>query len=211
MRLLVIGATKGIGAAVRDEALARGHSVRAFARSADQLAARDGLEPWAGDATRADQLTEAVTGCDAVISALGVDHNLAMLWKEVTLFSRSTSQLLQAMGSAGVRRLVAVTGFGSGDSKAAMSSLERAGHWALLGRPYADKDRQEALIRDSETDWTLVRPVILTNGPKSGTYRVLSDPKTWRNGLISRADVADFVVAEVETGAHRRQAVVLAR
>jgi uncharacterized protein YbjT (DUF2867 family) len=68
----------------------------------------------------------------------------------------------------------------------------------LLGRVYADKDLQERIIRRSRLDWTIVRPTILTNGPRTGTYRVLVDPPDWTSGFISRADVADFLVAQID-------------
>jgi uncharacterized protein YbjT (DUF2867 family) len=108
--------------------------------------------------------------------------------------SRATAVMLEGMHAAGVRRLVVVTGFGAGRSRRAMSAIERLGHGAVLGRIYADKSRQEALVIDSGLDWTIVRPTILTNGRAKGHYRVLEDPADWRNGLIARADVADFLV-----------------
>jgi putative NADH-flavin reductase len=134
-----------------------------------------------------------------------------MLWWEVTLFSEATKTLLPAMAEAGVSRLVMVTGFGAGSSKAALSRLERFGHGFVFGRPYADKDRQEELLKVSDRDWTIVRPTILTNSPASGRYKVLTDPATWRNGLISRADVAAFVVDAIERGDHVRCDVVITR
>ncbi|MEO0761249.1 MAG: NAD(P)-binding oxidoreductase, partial [Pseudomonadota bacterium] len=109
-------------------------------------------------------------------------------------FSRTTAVLLEAMAAKGVRRLILVTGFGAGDSRAAMSALERLGHGAVLGRIYADKGRQEALVKASDTDWTIARPVILTNWKASGSYKVLETADTWRNGLVSRADTADYLV-----------------
>jgi uncharacterized protein YbjT (DUF2867 family) len=132
-----------------------------------------------------------------------------MLWREVTLFSEATAILLPAMQTAGVRRLVAITGFGAGDSRAAMSRPERFGHRLLLGKPYADKDRQEAMLTASDLDWTIVRPTILTNRPGRGRYTVLAEPGDWRNGLISRADVARFVVDEIEAGDYLQRAVVV--
>jgi uncharacterized protein YbjT (DUF2867 family) len=101
-----------------------------------------------------------------------------------------------AKSGAGVRRLVAVTGFGAGDSRGRFSLPERAVHRLLLGPAYDDKDRQEVLIRGSGLDWLIARPTILTNGPRTGRYRVLVEAPSWRNGLISRADVADFLVRE---------------
>ncbi|PZX45893.1 putative NADH-flavin reductase [Roseinatronobacter thiooxidans] len=209
--ILILGATSGIGKLAMQDALRRGHTVRAFARSADKLDAMPNLERWQGDAVNADDLAAALEGVGAVIYALGITERLSMLWEEETLFSRSTAVLLEQMTVAGVRRLVCVTGFGAGRSRSAMSSLERLGHGAVLGRVYADKSRQEALIVQSDLDWTIARPVILTNRPASGAARVLADPASWRNGIISRADVAAYLVDAVEGGLNMRQDVVLAR
>jgi len=62
---------------------------------------------------------------------------------------------------------------------------------------YLDKDAQELIIRKSTLEWVIVRPAILTHGPKTGTYHVLVDPKEWRSGFISRADVADFLLKQI--------------
>jgi len=209
--LTIFGATSGIGKIAMETALAKGHRVRAFARSADDLAARDGLETMAGDALDPADVGTALEGTDAVIYALGIKESVSMLWTPVTLFSDSTRLLLDCMAERGPRRLVAVTGFGAGRSRKAMSAVERAGHWALLGRPYADKDRQEELIRNTAIDWTIVRPVILTNGGASGRYRVLREASEWRNGLISRTDVADYLVEAATSDLDIRRDVVLAR
>jgi putative NADH-flavin reductase len=208
--ILIIGATSGIGACTVREAAARRIPVRAFARGAAALDASEFVEPMAGDALKAVDLGRALAGCSAVVYALGIKERLAMLWEEETLFSETTRLLISQMRAAHVTRLVAVTGFGAGRSRKAMSALERVGHNAFLGRPYADKDRQEALIMDSSLDWTIVRPVILTNGRPSGRANVLSDPSTWRNGLISRSDVARVLIDVVEDGSHVRADVVVA-
>lgn len=209
--IVVFGATSGIGKLTMDEALERGHTVRAFARGAGDLPEQDRLERCAGDAREPDDVARALEGVDAVIYALGIRERVAMLWQEETLFSETTRILLDQMARANVARLVAVTGFGAGRSKSAMSFLERTGHRAILGKPYEDKDRQEALILESRVDWTIVRPVILTKGKKSEGYRVLREPSEWRNGLISRADVASYLIDVVETDADIRADVVLAR
>ncbi|MEO1797719.1 MAG: NAD(P)-binding oxidoreductase [Pseudomonadota bacterium] len=209
--LLIIGATSGIGKLTMETALARGLPVRAFARSAGNLPEADGLERVAGDALKAADVARALDGVGAVIVALGIRERLAMVWEEETLFSQSTALLLGAMAEAGLSRLVVVTGFGAGRSRASMSAVERLGHSAVLGRVYADKTRQEALIVDSDLDWTIARPVILTNRPASGRIRVLDDPKTWRNGLIARADVATYLVDAATEGLNIKQDVVLAR
>ncbi len=209
--VLIMGATSGIGAKAVEEALARGMPVRAFARSADTLDARDGLEAWKGDALSVDDVRAALSGVRAVVYALGIKERLAMLWEEETLFSQSTRILIDAMEDLGPKRLVVVTGFGAGRSRKAMSKLESIGHKAFLGRPYADKDRQEKMILASDLDWTIARPVILTNNTKSGNISVLRDPSTWKNGLISRADTAAYLIDAVEQDLDIGADVVLRR
>ena len=212
MKILVIGATPGIGLACVPEALSRGLEVRAMARGADAMTPdASGLERFAGDALDAGDIARALAGVDTVVFALGIRESVAMLWQEVTLFSEATRLLLPAMEAAGVRRLLAVTGFGAGRSKAAMSLPERIGHRAILGKPYADKDVQEAMIKDSPLDWTIVRPVILTNGARTGKVQVLREPAVWRNGLIPRADVAVYLLDAATRGLDIRQDVVISR
>lgn len=209
--ILIMGATSGIGRCALDEAVRRGLPVRAFARSADSLDATDLVEPFKGDATSAEDVARALSGAQAVVYALGITERLAMLWEEETLFSETTRVLLEAMATSDVSRLVVVTGFGAGRSKSAMSWVEKTGHRAILGKPYADKDCQEDLIMASAADWTIARPVILTKGARTETYRVLRDPKTWRNGLISRASVAHYLIDAVEQGLDVKADVVLTR
>ena len=209
--ILIMGATSGIGAKAVDEAVARGLPVRGFARGADKLTVHEVLEAFAGDALSIDDVPRALDGVRAVVYALGIKERLAMLWEQETLFSESTKVLLEAMAATDVKRLVVVTGFGAGRSRAAMSSLESFGHKIFLGRPYADKDRQEEMIVASHLDWTIARPVILTNNVKSGKISVLAEPSTWKNGLISRADVASYLIDAVEQGLNIREDVVLRR
>ncbi|MEM1149174.1 MAG: NAD(P)-binding oxidoreductase [Pseudomonadota bacterium] len=213
--ILVMGATSGIGKLALEEALSRNLKVRAFARSASDLDARHGLELCPGDALESKDVKKALTGVQSVIYALGIKERVSMLWQEETLFSKSTDTLLRAMEqsapSGGTRRLVVVTGFGAGRSIKAMSSIERLGHRAILGRPYADKDRQEELVTQSSLDWTIVRPVILTNGKGTTGYKVLRDPMTWRNGLISRKDVAHYLVDAATQQMDLRADIVLSR
>ncbi|MFW2587804.1 NAD(P)-dependent oxidoreductase [Sagittula sp. SSi028] len=211
MKLLVIGATAGIGALVAQEAQTRGHSVRAFGRSADKLEPSDTLEPWVGDATEASDLAPALAGVDAVVMTLGIRESIAMLWQPVTLFSAATSALVPLMEQHGPDRLIAVTGIGAGDSHAALSTAERLGHKILLSKPYDDKTRQEEIIRASRLRWTLARPTILTSNAASRRYRVMEEPAQWRMGMISRADVADYIVTALGDDSTVGKAPVLAR
>ena len=206
--VLVIGASKGIGLETVKAALAAGHRVRAFARSAGSMTLSGaGLERFAGNAVNAGDVASALDGVDVVVQALGVP--VKDLIGPVTLFSDATSVLVPAMEKAGVRRLVAVTGFGTGDSREAIGLLQRVPFRLVFGRAYDDKDAQEMRIRRSGLDWTFVRPGVLTPGSATGRYKVLAEPSSWRNGLISRADVAHFIVGQIDHPSYERKAVVL--
>lgn len=194
MRILIIGASRGIGRAALRQALDEGHDVRALARRAALIPPEKRLGIVAADATDARAMRAALDGADAVIQCVGAGRRVPLV--PVRVFSGATRVLVDEMARAGIPRLVAVTGFGAGDSRGRLTLPERGLHRLLLGPVYDDKDRQEVIIRTSPLDWLIVRPTFLTNGPRTGRYRVLIDPRAWRNGLISRADVADFLVRE---------------
>ncbi len=197
--VLIIGASRGIGLEAVKQALKAGHRVRAMARSASRIpVTHANLEKVAGDALDQGAVAEALDGIDAVIQALGVTAGPEMMMRPTRLFSDATRVLLAAMTQTGVRRLICVTGFGAGDSRNRGNFFYNAAFTMFLGRVYDDKDVQERLIRKSGLDWVIVRPVILTNGPRTGRYQVLVDPRDWRCGFISRADVADFLVKQID-------------
>lgn len=196
--LLVIGASRGIGLETVGRALDAGHRVCAFSRGAAAIPlSAPTLEKIAGDALDKAAVLEAVRGADAVIQCLGASHDAATILAGTTLFSGATRILIDAMRAAGALRLVAVTGLGAGDSRGHGGLLYDALIFPLvLKRIYDDKDVQEQMIKASGLEWTIVRPGLLTSGPATGAARALADPRDWRAGSISRADVADFLVRE---------------
>jgi putative NADH-flavin reductase len=113
------------------------------------------------------------------------------------------------MNQTGVSRLIAVTGFGAGDSRDQGGCLYNTAFHLFLGRVYEDKDMQEDLIQDSGLDWVIARPVILTNGSRTGRYRVLVEARSWRTGFISRADVADFLIKQIDEDTYLGKTPVL--
>jgi putative NADH-flavin reductase len=181
------------------QALARGYDVSALVRSPEKGSDLKGAKVIVGDARDETALREALKGRDAVVSALGTPTSP---FREVTLLSTATHALVSAMRIEQVSRLVCITGIGAGDS---------AGHGGflfdnlifplLLRKVYADKNRQETIVRDSGLDWVLVRPSVLTDKPSRDTIRALTDLSDFHGGTISREDVARFVLDQLRADA----------
>ncbi|MBR0952016.1 NAD(P)-dependent oxidoreductase [Bradyrhizobium canariense] len=202
-KILLLGATGATGRLIVNQAVARGYDVTVLVRSAEKASDITGAKLIVGDARDERVLREALKGRDAVVSALGTPVSP---FREVTLLSTATRALVNAMKAEQVSRLVCITGMGAGDS---------AGHGGfvadnvifplLLKKVYADKNRQEAIVRDSGLDWVLVRPSILNNKPGRGSVRALTDLSSFHGGSIAREDVAKFVLDQVraDTWLHR--------
>jgi putative NADH-flavin reductase len=191
-------------------AVQAGLSVRALARSARRMSMdHPKLEKMAGDALEMATVRRALTGVDAVIQSLGVSVGPEIIFKPTRLFSTATRVLVTAMEEAQIKRLICVTGFGAGDSRGYGGFLYSAAFRLVVGRLYDDKEVQERIVRSSKLDWLIVRPVILTNGPKTNTYRAVVDPRDWARGFISRADVADFLIKQIDNDAFLRKTPVL--
>jgi len=198
-KILVLGATGGTGRLIVGQAVARGYDVAALVRSPDAARHLGGARLIVGDARDETILRQALRGRDAVISALGTP---ASPRREVTLLSTATRALVSAMKAEQVARLVGITGMGAGDSAGHGGFLfDKLIFPLLLRKVYADKNRQEALIRDSGLDWVLVRPSVLNDKPARGDVRALTDLTGFHGGTIARADVATFVLDQVASNA----------
>lgn len=195
MKIAVIGATRGIGLAMVKAALADGHEVTALVRDPARMPVSDPhLHIIPGDAEDPSAVARTVDGQDVVCDCLGTKK----VTQAVTMFSRSAENLSKALKPE--QLLIAVTGIGSGDSKGAGGFLYDCIFMPLiLRRMYADKDRQEDIIRSKVARWIIVRPGFLTNGPHTGRYRALTNLRGIRGGKISRADVADFLLSQAKS------------
>ncbi len=210
MKLLIIGATGATGRETVTQSLAQRPQVTALVRDPVKAAFPPGVAKATGDVLNRDSLKKALVGQEAVICSLG--SGATGPFKEMTMLSEGTGNLVTAMQDLGVLRLVCITGLGAGDSKG-------HGPWyynwliqpLLLRGVYQDKTRQEAAVRASGLDWTLVRPAFLTNGDAKGAdaVRASTSLSGFTVSKISRADVAGFCLRELTEGHYRGQAPVI--
>jgi putative NADH-flavin reductase len=196
MKLLVFGSTGGAGRQLVEQALAQGHAVTAFARNPEKLdVEHPSLKVVQGDVMDLASVERAMQGQEVVLSALGAPAS-----NKSAVRTEGTRQIVRAMEKAGVRRLISISTLGVGDSRDTIPF-----HYKyilvplLLRRVFADHETQEDCIRQSRLDWIIVRPAALTNGNRTGVYRH-GFPVTDKTiqAKISRSDVADFVLRQVE-------------
>lgn len=202
MELLVFGATGSVGRRVVEQGLERGHVVRAFVRDPAGLdVGREGLTVVEGDVMDGASVERAVRGReDAVLCSLGAGRKGGVR-------SEGTRNIVRAMHKAGVRRFICQTTLGVGDSSGNLNFFwRRVMFGILLRKAFADHERQEAYVKESGLDWTIVRPGAFTDGGLTGAYRHGFRP--FEKGIslkISRADVADFMLRQLENNAYLRK------
>jgi putative NADH-flavin reductase len=203
MRVLVLGATGGIGRFLLEFATARGHEVTAFVRSPQKIALKsDRLRAVSGDLLHAEQLAQVLLGQDVVLSAFG-----PATLRRVTTRGEFGAALATAMERSGVRRAVVVSSGLLFEEQNAIGKLLRG---TLFRNLLPDMTAMEATLEKDGLEWTIVRPPRLTNGPLTKSYSV-ADGRLPKGMTVSRACVADFMIKEAERPAHVRQIVGLSK
>ncbi len=195
MKLLIVGATGGLGKALVGQALEQGHEVTALVRNPAAATFEDRrLRVRQGDVLDARSLGAAVAGQEAVVSALGSPNPR----RPTTLLSEGTRKVVTAMEEHGVRRFICVTILGTGNSKRHGTFFYRTFILGFLVKPMLeDKERQEQVIRRSNLEWVIVRPPRFTDEPARSDYRVILDGPGVV-GTIARADLAAFMLAQLK-------------
>jgi putative NADH-flavin reductase len=207
MKLVILGATGGIGLEIVRQALDRDHQVTALVRSPARLKSFcDRIDVVQGDPLSSAELARAIENHDAVLSGFGPRVPIAKT--DATLLHRFGIALSDAMRKVGVRRAVIVsTAFLFKDSIIPPTNL--------FGRLFfpdvvADASEMESFVQKSGLDWTLVRPPRLSDKPRRGRYRVREGHLPRFGFMISRADVAAFMIKTAENRAFIQKVVGVA-
>ncbi len=202
MKLAVFGATGPTGRQFVEQALARGHELRALVRP--QSTAPPGVEAVVGDVLDADAVASTISGTEAVACILGLPKG------EGTVISDGTANIVKAMTAQQVNRLVAVTVHGLNDSKDDAGFFGKVIVAKLAKSRFEDRARQEQVIFDSGLDWTVLRPARLADGDATGSYDLSTKLKTGMSAKVRRADVAAALLEIIESGRFSREPVSIA-
>ncbi|NOY09476.1 MAG: SDR family oxidoreductase [Spirochaetes bacterium] len=197
-RILIFGATGGTGRQLVRQALSLGYKVTAFVRDPARLkVSDDNLSVFTGDVRNAEEVNKAVKDHDVVLSALGVKPFNKPICAE------AIKNIISAMKKP--QKLIVESAYGAGDSKKGIY----AEILCFILKPLMnDKNEMEKIILKSNIDYIVVRPTILTNGAKTGRYRVI-DEKVKGFPKISRADVAGLMLKLIKENHYKNKCITI--
>ncbi|HLA57525.1 MAG TPA: SDR family oxidoreductase [Puia sp.] len=199
--LLIIGANGGIGRQTVDQALSAGHQVTALARNPAKLPlTHSNLKIVQADVTQPLSLSNLFAGHDVIISAIGVSGGFSD--RPTSLYSQGVLNILREMKQSGLRRAFFISASAVETNPLLPFFVRLASKYIvqkLLANMYADLRLMEGLIKETELDWTIVRPPRLTDSKLTGNYRMAVN-RFLKNGLkISRADTAHFMLSHIQS------------
>ncbi|HEY9002405.1 MAG TPA: SDR family oxidoreductase [Mucilaginibacter sp.] len=210
LNIVVIGANGGIGKQVVELALEAGHNVTAILRNPAKLAmTHTNLQIVKGDVMSPETFEDYLEGKDAIISALGTNA----VTKTTILYSEGNKNLLKAMKKKGVRRAFFISASALEISPVLplfVRLVEKYIVQKILKHMYADLRIMEKLIKETDTDWTIMRPPRLTNGPATGKYRFAINSFLKNCLSISRADLAHFMLNNISNEATYKATIEIA-
>ena len=194
MNIMVFGATRGTGKIVVELALAAGHRVTAVARNPLAITREHpNLRVIKGDVLDASSFAPSMRGQDAVVSTLGITN-----LKPTVIYSQGIGNVTAAMRKEGVTRIVCLSADVFDHSPFwLMRYVMVPMLWRIMGNNYRDLGLMEDLLRQSQLQWTVVRPPRLTDKAAKGRYRFVVNGPQRQGFSIARADVAEFIVSHL--------------
>jgi putative NADH-flavin reductase len=215
MNIAIFGASGATGTLLTQRCLADGHHVSALLRTPKKFPLRDQVHVIQGSPFDLASVSQTIEGADAVLSALG-----AKSLKKEDVLERAVPQIVAAMQKSlsetrPVRRIIVL-----GSAGALPTALDKQPAWrrwivqnivynTFLKWPVASQISQWNDLSHSNLDWTMVMPPMLTNAPARGTYRIDGDALPPNGSRISRADVADFMMQQIDNPQWIRKGVYI--
>ncbi|MGD0442999.1 MAG: SDR family oxidoreductase [Edaphobacter sp.] len=200
MNIAIFGASGATGTLLTERCLAAGYTVTALLRRPEKCRLRDKVHVIRGSVFDPSPVRETIEGADVVLSTLGAHSPL----RNENVLPRAVPRIVQAMQQTSVRRLIVL-----GSAGALPNSLDKQPAWrrwfvqeifykTFLKWPVAEQISQYATLSASNLDWTMVMPPMLTNAPAQHAYRVDGEALPRNGSRISRADVAGFMMQQID-------------
>jgi putative NADH-flavin reductase len=215
MNISIFGASGATGTILTQRCLAAGYQVTALLRAPEKFFLSDRIRVIQGSPFDLADVSQTISGTDVVLSALGANS-----LKKEDVLERAVPQIIVAMQQTAVqpkpvRRIIVL-----GSAGALPSSLDKQPAWrrwivqnlvynTFLKWPVASQISQRQNLSQSNLDWTMVMPPMLTNAPAHGAYRIDGDALPRNGSRISRADVADFMMQQIDSPRWIRKGVYI--
>lgn len=204
MKLAIFGANGKSGLEIVKQFLSKGDVVTAFVREPSKLELEhENLKVIQGDVFEVASVGRAIQGQDGVVCALGSSE-----LKKTTVRSEGTKNIIQGMKDNNVKRLVIISAMGVGESWNTLSGINKFFFATLLKSSREDHEAQEAAVKESGLDWTIIRPSGLIDSPRTGIYDVGENIPA-KTSKIARADVADLILKELEQNTNIGKALTI--
>lgn len=191
MKIAVVGATSQTGSELVSQALAAGHEVVAYVRRPEAIEPTPDLRIVGGQIDEVENLSNAFTGCDAIVLILG--------WKLgqpfVPLYSIATPAIIAAANAVGVKRVIVQSALGAGDTLRNTRYPYRFGCRTFLRESLADHQAGEALLTDSGLNWTTIHPGPLVNGQQTASPTIVDAASGQKMHGVPRTQRADVAAA----------------
>ncbi len=211
MTILILGATGRTGKHLLEQALHKGHNVHVLVRDKNKLSLSSVMMTiFEGTPTDPDILEKAMTGCDAVLSSLNISRGTDFPWSELRtpkdFLSTTMKNIISVTGKLGIKRIIVLSAWGVNETKNEIPGWFR---WFIdhsnIKYPYLDHGIQEDLIKVTELDWTVLRPAGLSNSKKEKEVKISFNAIPKPGLLISRRNVAKFMLTILEENSYIRQ------
>lgn len=203
MKIVVFGASRGTGLSAVKQALTKGYDVTAVARNVAAIwqechssKENSRLKISKGDVLYAPGFEHELEGADVVISSIGVTNN-----KPTILYSTGMINIIHAMYKYNVSRLICVSGIGVEVTPGMPFIMKLATKYILqplMKNNFSDLLKMEAVVRQSQLNWTIVRAPRLRNGEITGKYRFAANEHLRNPLILRRSDLAHFMINNID-------------
>lgn len=215
MKILILGGTGRTGAFLVDEALKQGYTINILLRDKSKWQHNStAITLFEGTPTDKAALQQAMQGCEAILSTLNISRTSDFPWAPLRtatdFLSASMKNIIELAGELQINRLIITTAWGVNKTKKDVPGWFR---WVIdhsnVAYPYRDHELQETLLQQSALNFTVVRPVGLTNSLNNKLVQATINNQPKPHLTVSRQNVARFMMKVLQQDLYLRQFVTV--
>ena len=198
-KIFLIGGNRGLGKYIISESYNHECEVISMSRTAvNNFANKKNVSFVNGDATFLDDVKKNINNSNVVISTINVMRKNIIPWSKITnsktTISDSAKNLIYACKTKKISRIIVISAWGANEGRNQLPlGFKSLIKYSNLRYPYEDHERQEKMVENSGLNWTIIRPVGLTNFQITNRIKTYVDDYPKYRLFVSRKSVAKFV------------------